>query len=570
MRTGAYRIILICLFFILAGVLFFVQVIRGSYYHRLAQKNYIRLIPQDAYRGRIFDRNNNVMADNILSFDVVAMPDELKDQDSVFSRLSDILELDKESLYRIYDRGYVNSFSPVTIAEGVSKPTAIILQEESLDLPGIRVEVNVRRFYPFGTCASHVLGYMGEIDRSRITKLKGYGYDIKDKVGYSGMEEVLDLYLRGEKGGQQVEVDNRGRQVRLLGYKPPSAGKDAQITIDLELQQIADQLLEGRKGAVVLMDARNGEILVMSSFPSFDPNVFVDRKDKAALREYLTSGDAPLFNRVTSSALPPGSVFKAITALAAYRAREFKSSMTYVCPGKMRIGDRYFKCWSHHGAQDFNQAMAHSCDVYFYRLGLRAGVESMFETARDFGFGISTGIDLPHESLGFIPSRMWKRIKFLDNWYDGDTANFSIGQGYVLTTPLQLARMMAAVGNGGYLVVPHLVKSINGEAVHVKEPSKIKISDAALKMVSNSLRFPVSFDDGTAGDLDIEGWDVCAKTGTAQVTGAESHGWVSGFFPKDNPRYAFCILLENVGSSHVACVLGKQLFQEAKRRSKLL
>jgi penicillin-binding protein 2 len=570
MRTGTYRIILFSLFIALALALFFVQVVRGNYYYKLSMRNSIRLIPQEAYRGRILDRNNNVMVDNMLSFDAVIIPQELKDKKAVFQRLSGILSTDVDSLYRIYDKGYLNPFTPVTLAVGISKPTAIALQEASLDLGGAQVELNARRFYPFGSCASHILGYMGEIDKSRITKLKDYGYDIKDKVGYSGLEEGLDIYLRGEKGGQQVEVDNRGRQVRVLGYKPPYGGKDVQVTIDLELQQIADQLLDGKKGAIVLMDAQNGEILVLSSSPNFDPNVFVDRKDKKAINYYLSSEDAPLFNRVTSGQFPPGSVFKPITALAAYRSKKFKPSLTYVCTGKLRIGERYFKCWSEHGQQDFNQAMGHSCDVYFYRLGLTAGADMMSKTALEMGLAFATGIDLPQEAHGFIPSRMWKRLKFLDKWYDGDTANFAIGQGFVLTTPLQLARMMAAIGNGGFFVVPHLSKAIDGVPLPVKELKKIKISDESLELVRYALRFPVALEDGTAHDLDIKGWEVCAKTGTAQVYGAESHGMVAGFFPKDNARYAFCILLDNVGSSHVAVAMGKQLFQEAQRRGKLL
>jgi len=550
--------------------LFIVQVVRGNYYYNLSLRNSIRLIPQEAYRGRIFDRNDNVVVDNILSFDAVIIPQELKDKEVVFKKLSGILSMDEDVLRRIYERGYLNPFTPVVVAGGIPKSTAIALEEASLDLGGVQVELNSRRFYPFGPCASHVLGYMGEIDKSRITRLKDYGYDIKDKMGYGGLEEALDIYLRGEKGGQQVEVDNRGRQVRLLGYKPPFGGKDAQITIDLELQQIAEQLLNGRRGAIVLMDAQNGEVLVMSSSPSFDPNVFVDRKDKKALNYFLSSEDAPLFNRATRGQFPPGSVFKPVTALAAHRSKNFKTSLTYSCAGKMRVGERYFKCWTEHGRQDFYQAMGHSCDIYFYRLGLTAGPDMLAQVSHEFGLGDMTGVDLPHEAKGFIPNRIWKRLRFLDNWYDGDTANFSIGQGYVLTTPLQLTRMMAAIGNGGLLVVPHLTKSIDGVALPVKEPKRMKVQKEALDMVRHSLRFPVSPADGTAHDLNIKGWDVCAKTGTAQVTGAESHGWVAGFFPEKDARYAFCILLENVGTSHVAVVLGKELFQEAQKRGKLL
>jgi penicillin-binding protein 2 len=570
MRTGTYKLILLVLFGVLALYLFSVQVVRGRSFYTLSLKNYIRLIPQEASRGRILDRNNNVIVDNILSFDAVVVPQELKDKKRVFKKLSAALGIEEENLYRIYDRLYANPFTPVVLARGISKATAIGLEEESLELEGAHVELNVRRFYPFGPRAAHVLGYVGEIDRSRITRLKDYGYDIKDKVGYGGIEEVLDSYLRGQKGGQQVEVDNRGRQVRLLGYKPPLRGRDVQVTLDLELQQIADELLQGQKGAIVVMDARTGEILVMASSPAFDPNVFVERKDKKALNYLLSSREAPLLNRAISGQFPLGSVFKVVTAAASYKAKKINPSLTYVCAGRLRVGDRYFKCWSEHGTQDFYQAMGHSCDVYFYRLGFTAGADMLTQTAHDFGLGALTGIDLPQEASGFIPGRMWKRLKFFDGWYDGDTANFSIGQGYVLVTPLQSARMMAMVANGGEAVVPHVTKAVDGVRVLPKESKEIKISPEALKLIRDSLRFPVALEDGTAHVLDIKGLEMCAKTGTAQVHGAGSHGWVAGFFPKDNARYAFCILLENVGSSHSACVLAKELFEQGAKRGKFL
>lgn len=510
------------------------------------------------------------MVENVLSFDTVIIPQELKDKEAVFEKLAKILALDKEEISRRYERGYLNPFTPVTIAKGVSKTGAITVEEQSLDLGGVNIELNVKRFYPFAFSASHILGYMGEIDKSRITKLKEYGYDLKDKVGYSGLEEALDIYLRGEKGGEQVEVDNRGRQVRLLGYKPPRIGKDVQVTVDLELQEISDHLLQGRKGAVVIMDVVSGDVLVMSSAPAFNPNVFVERSDKKSLNYYLSSQDSPLFNRAISGQFPPGSTFKLITVAAALKEKKFRPTTTFVCTGQLRVGNRFFKCWDVHGPQDFYQAMAHSCDIYFYNLGQAAGPDALTNMAREFGFSSLTGIDLPGEVSGFIPSRMWKRLVQFENWYNGDTVNFSIGQGFVLVTPLQLARMMAAIANGGYLVEPRLTKAIGGIEIKAREPKKVKISKGDLDLMKEALRLPVLLESGTAHILEVPGLEICAKTGTAQVHGQESHGWVAGFFPKSKPRYAFCIILENVGSSYYACQLGKNLFQEAVRRKKLL
>ncbi len=570
MRDRTYQITIVFLFCCLLAFLFSAQVIQGGHFYGLSLKNYIRIIQQEPYRGRIYDRNHDVIVDNTLSFDVVIIPQEVKDKEGLFKRLADILSLDKGLLLKNYKKEYLNAFKPVPIVKAVSKTDAIRIEEAKLDLPGVAIELNSQRTYPHAFSCCHVIGYMGEIDRSRITRLKEYGYDIKDKVGFCGIEEQYDIYMRGEKGGQQIEVDSLGRQVRMIGFKPPVAGKDIQLTIDLELQQIADDFLKGKKGAIVVLDVNNGEILVMSSAPAFDPNIFIERNDKKALNYVLTSSDAPLFNRAISGQFPPGSIFKVVTALAAFKEKDIFSSLTYECSGKMKIGNRFFKCWTTHGPEDFYSAMAHSCDVYFYHLGLIAGVDALATMARDFGLGSITGIDLSHEAAGFVPNRMWKRMAKLEGWYDGDTANFSIGQGYVLTTPLQIARLMAAFSNGGYLVNPHVIKKIGDESFKEKEPKKIKVDNQGLMLVRKSLRLPVSSEDGTAHDLDIEGMQICAKTGTAEVYNKESHGWVAGFFPQLKPRYAFCVFLENIGSSHHACALVGQFFEEGLRKEKFL
>lgn len=536
----------------------------------MSVKNYIRLIQQEPYRGRIYDRNDNVIVDNLLSFDVMIIPQELKDKDELFRRLGSILAVDEGELLKNYKKEYLNAFKPVPVAKAVSKADAIRIEESKLDLPGVAIQLNSKRFYPYASTCCHVIGYMGEIDRSRITRLKEYGYDIKDKVGLSGVEEQYDIYMRGEKGGQQIEVDSLGRQVRMLGFRPPVAGKDIQLTIDLELQQIADTFMEGKKGALIIMDVANGEVIVMSSAPTFNPNIFIDRSDNKSLNYVLTSQAAPLFNRAISGQFPPGSIFKTITAMAVFKEKKIPSSLTYVCSGKMKVGNRYFKCWTTHESQDFYRAMTHSCDVYFYHLGLLAGPDALAVMARDFGLGSMTGIDLSQEASGFVPSCMWKRMSKLEGWYDGDTANFSIGQGYLLTTPLQIVRLMAVFSNGGYLVEPRVIKKIGDEPFKEKAPKKIKVDDWDLTLVRKSLRLPVSSPEGTAHDLDIKGMQICAKTGTAEVYNKESHGWVAGFFPQSKPKYAFCVFLENVGSSHHACALVRQFFEEGLRRKKFL
>jgi len=543
-----------------------IQGVRGPRYQDLSRRNAVRLIPQEPYRGRIYDRHGRLMADNVLSFDVVIIPQELGDREETFAHLAALLGMTAEKVAYAYKKGYLNPFTPVPIASGIDKEKAIIVAEQELDLPGVAVHLNAKRFYPSGEVTAHVLGYISEIDRERITRLKSYGYDLKDKVGMSGLEETLDIFLRGEKGGEQIEVDSLGRKVRLIGYRPSAFGSDVTATLDLELQQLAYAAMRGYAGAFVVMDVKTGEVLVLCSKPSYDPGVFIDRSQTKRLNEYLTSAGAPLMNRATCAAIAPGSVFKVVTAAAALRARGFSSSMTYVCRGRLRVGDRYFQCWSTHGPQDFFQGVAHSCDVYFYHLGFRANPDGMARTAHEFGFGEKTGIDLPQEVAGFIPSRVWKNLARLENWYDGDTANFAIGQGFVQVTPLQLARMMAAVANGGLLVSPRLTKAIAGEAVVERPAKRVHLDKEQLAMIRKALRYPVSLSSGTAHNLDIEGLGICAKTGTAQVTGMPAHGWVAGFFPEDEPRYAFCVFLEHGGSSHAACEVAREVLEEAKKR----
>jgi len=570
MRLGTYRILILVTLAAAVLGLVMIQGVRGPRYFDLSQRNAIRLIPQEPYRGRIYDRAHRLMADNVLSFDVVIIPQEMISSQKTFSALAALLSVPAEKVALAYKKGHLNPSTPVPVAVGIDKEKAIAVAEQELDLPGVAVRLNAKRFYPSAEATAHLLGYLGEIDRERITRLKSYGYDLKDKVGMSGLEETLDIFLRGERGGEQIEVDSLGRKVRLIGYRPSSFGKDVETTIDLELQQLAYAAMGQHNGAFVVMDVASGEVLVLCSKPSYDPNVFIDRSDMNRLSAYLTSSEAPFMDRAISGQFPPGSVFKVVTAAAALKARRFPVAMTYVCRGRLKVGDRYFKCWSEHGEQDFFQAMGHSCDTYFYHLGFHASADGMTRMAHQFGLGRKTGIELGQEAAGFVPSRVWKNLTLFENWYDGDTANFAIGQGFVLVTPLQLARLMAAVANGGLLPSPHVTKTIGGEPVVGRPAERVDFPAEDLTMVRQALRYPVSLPDGTAHSLDIEGLDICAKTGTAQVGGGVSHAWVAGFFPADSPRYAFCVFLEHGESSHEACAVARVVFEEGQKRGRWL
>jgi penicillin-binding protein 2 len=562
MRLKILHIIIGLLFGIVVCGLIFLQLIRGNSYYDLSRGNCIRLITQEAKRGTIYDRNGVVIADNRISFDVAVTPQELKDPDGIFGYLSRVLQRDQDDLVRKYRLNRWVPFAPVIVARNIQREEAIRLEENKNQLPGISVQINAKRFYPFGPACSHILGYIGQIDRFRVTKLKDYGYKVKDMVGYSGVEEYYDNFLRGEDGGTQIEVDSKGNQERLLGLRLPTDGKDITLTVDSRIQKIATDLLDGRRGAVVFMDPASGEIWCLVSSPAFDPNAFIERNDDALLSGYLRNPSSPLLNRAIKGLYSPGSVFKIITALCGLESGKISPPTSFFCKGIFELGNREFSCGEPHGIQDLRMAMVHSCNVYFYHVGLMAGPEMLNKYAREFGLGSPTNIDLPSESRGLVPSRLQKKISKNEQWYNGDTVNFSIGQGDILTTPLQMVELMSIFVDGATGIRPHLVKKIEEKDVaYPSAATKLKIKSESLAGVRSYLRSVVADSTGTAHILDIEGLGVAGKTGTVQVSKGDPHAWFVGFFPVKKPRLVFCVFLENGGSSYNACVVAKEILE---------
>jgi len=563
MRLKILNIIFAGFTCVILCTLFYLQVIRGNYYYELGKSNCIRLITQKAKRGTIYDRNGVVVADNKPSFDVVAIPQELKDADSSFDYLSRLLGKNKEELLRKFNLGRWAPFAPVVVVRNISREEAIRLEENKDNAPGIEIEINAQRFYPLGEATSHLLGYIGQIDRFRITRLKDYGYKIKDMVGYSGVEEYYDNFLRGEDGGTQVEVDNRGRQVRMLGARAPKQGRNVTLTIDSRMQKIAYNLLEGKKGAIIFMDPRDGEILCLVSSPAFSPNVFIERDNDALINSYFRDSSAPLLNRAIKGLYAPGSVFKVITMLSALETGKITPATSFFCNGHFFLGAHEFSCWEAHGLQDLRQAVVHSCDVFFYHLGLMAGPDLLNKYAKEFGLGSLTLIDLPAESKGQVSSRMLKKMTRNETWYNGDTVNFSIGQGDLLVTPIQMVKMMALVVSENMGIRPHVVKKVaDKEILYKASESKLKIKSDSLEKARSYLRAVVQDNTGTAHILEIEKLGIAGKTGTVQVAKGKPHAWFVGYFPQGQPQLVFCVFLENGGSSSNACVIARQMFEE--------
>ncbi len=546
------------------------EVIHGRAYQDLGNKNCIRLIAQDGSRGRIIDRQGRVIAGSRLSYDFMILPQGQEQQEKIISSASRILHKSVKDLNNAFKNNYISSSVPVTIARNISIKEAIALEELKVDLPAIIVQPNPVRHYPHGQLACHALGYVGEIDHWRLTKLADYGYKTKDIVGFGGVEEKYDYYLRQEEGGISFEVDHRGKFVRTLGFKPPLNGKDIQLTLDIKIQKIAEDYLSGRKGCVVIMDPYTGEIIALASSPGFNPTVFAE-KNNPAISRLFNNSSSPLMNRAISGAYPPGSVFKMVVAAAALENKKISLHTSFTCRGSTLVGRREFKCWNTHGTQNLLQAIAHSCDIFFYKAGLLAGPQAIHDYALKFGFARNTSFELPYEAPGFIPSPIWRKINRFKNWFDGDTANLSIGQGDVLTTPLQVTRMTAAFANGGYLVRPYIVRTIDGRDISAgqRKPEKLNLKKETVERIREGLEKVVSDAQGTANVLSGLPVSVAGKTGTAQAPPGQSHGWFAGFFPVKNPKYAICVFLERGAAGYVSCVVTKQIIQEMNNQGLL-
>ncbi len=559
MRLKVFNFIILLLFLFIVFSIFNLEIIQGKNFKYLAEKNCVRLLPQPGARGRIIDCKGGIIAGSHLSYDVMILPQEKKQIDKPLSVIAEVLGVNLKALKDRFKKGYIASFVPVVVAENIDIRKAIALGELKSDYNNIIIQPRPVRFYPFGKLASHVIGYLNEIDHWRLTKLKDYGYETKDIVGFGGIEEKFDYYLRQQDGALSIEVDHRGKFVRVLGIKPAGNGKDIQLTLDLKIQKIVEDALGDKRNSVILMDPYSGEIAAMANSPDFNPEIFIN-KSASSLANLAESA---LINRAISGEYPAASVFKLVSACAGLEANKINLSTTYLCLGSMRIGNRDFACWETHKEENLADAIAHSCDIFFYKTGLLLGAQAIHDYAVKFCLSKPTGIDLPYEKNGFVPEPLWKRIHKFQNWFDGDTANFVIGQGDLLVTPIQIARLMAVFANHGILVTPYIVKNIGGKDISLLQQKKniIPIKEAIIDYVRKNLRRVVSEPSGTANVLADLPVSVAGKTGTAQVSRNRTHGWFAGFFPFNDPKFVICVLQENNGSGHTASVLAKQIIE---------
>ncbi|MCM8818126.1 MAG: penicillin-binding protein 2 [Candidatus Omnitrophica bacterium] len=531
---------------------FYLQIVRYPYYYQLSIKNCIRVIETGIPRGIIYDRNGRVLAKDAPSANLVFVPYDIKDVEKVIEILSDILNYDRESLRKKLTRKYINPFDRVVLKRNLTSLEISLIEENLYRLPGIFVQEDIKRVYTFGKGTAHLLGYIGEISKEQLDRLKNKGFKMGDIIGQDGIEKKYDEYLRGIPGGIQVEVDALGHQRRILGRKEGTSGNDIILSIDATIQEIAYEELGEKKGCIAIMDPRNGEILALVSKPAFDPENLISYLDERKHSE------KPFLNRVIKGQYPPGSIFKIITEISALETGIIKEYDRIECTGIMEVRDRVFHCWKEegHGWVDINLALPFSCNIFFGTVGMKLGVSRLIEFAKNFELGKPTGIDLPGEASGYIPSP-----------YEADPLNLSIGQGPITTTPIQLLNLISTVANGGNIWQPFIVKKIiskKGEIIKENTPylkKTVYIDSETLDILRKGLKNVVEF--GTGVRAKVKGLEIAGKTGTAQRAATEiglpTHGAFVCYAPFDNPKIAIVVFLDYGSSPEAADIAGKIL-----------
>lgn len=556
------KIKIVC-FFILIGGLFYYQIVKGEYFSTRAYSNYIRLIPQEAPRGLIFDRNGKALIKNTLQFQV-SLFSPGKDE-NLFRDIAKVLGVKASILKKNYATNFIAPFVSTVIYSTISREKILQLEEKGLPDVVIRPKAKRLALWPYST--SHIMGFTRKLSKENVF-LRKYGYIMQEEIGYSGIERAYDNYLRGKHGGIQLEVDSQSQIVNLLSEKLPIKGKDIYTTIDAEIQNIAYQSLKNYRGCLILMKSDSGKIISLVSSPSFNINAYTAEKDyfnKTAQRR-----SRPLLNRAIQGEYPPGSLFKIVVALASLQEKKVSNHTTFFCDGTFRLKKTSFKCWCSHGRLDLKGAIAQSCNVYFYNLGLALGEKKLNYYARLLGLGNYTGIDLPFEKKGFLPTKEWKQKVLREHWYQGDNINFSIGQGYLLVTPIQVAKVINFFATRGYLIQPYLINRIDDVQISLRKKDLLHNIEAKnIDIINQGLWAAVEDSKGTAHILEALKLNIAGKTGTAQVVGRKAHGWFAGFFPYQNPEYVIVVMLENVGSSFEACRIARHFLSTLKERNLL-
>ncbi len=576
-------IFIIIVFLIFFFRLFFLQIIKGSYYRELAQKRSLKSISLPAPRGNIFDRRGLLLAGNAPSFALVLDQQVLKNKgDIVLKRLAKLLGEDFPSIkqqYLLLKRR--SKTDQVILKRDLSRDLVAKIEARRFYLPGVEIKVEPQRYYPLGPIAFHLIGYVSRINAKELSHLQSEGFTPEDFLGRAGVEMQYEDILRGKKGRRLVEVDAQGRIRRVVAEKTPLIGKSLILTIDSFIQQTAYRVLGDVSGAMVVMDPRDGKLLAMVSRPAVDPNYFVKGFSLKEWENVIKDIRHPLINKALSS-YPPGSTFKVVTALAALKKGVISPSTIVKCPGYYRLGRRIFRCWKigGHGNVDLIKALAYSCDTYFYYLGEEVGINFLSDIARQCGLGKVTGLGFKEESPGLVPDPKWKWKIYKRPWQKGETLNVAIGQGALRVTPLQLARLLSAIVNGGNIYRPGCVARIvdpYGQVIEENGPKKVgvlPVEPIFLKYIKRGLVEAVNDREGTGRAAALKSIIVGGKTGTAQIVKMKKrihskklpylkrdHAWFMAYAPAKSPEIVVVVFIEHGGhgSSVAAPIAGKFL-----------
>ena len=557
------------------GRLWWLQIGQGEQWDEKARSRYLRAIVTKAPRGTILDRNGKVLASNEPSFSIALLPAEFSADGAdpaKICRLLGIAPAELESAVAKIRANKVPLFEPVRLKVNADIATVTRIWERMSELPGIIVLEEPVRVYPHRTLAAHVLGHVGAVTDEELESRPDL--QLFDWTGKMGIERVYDRYLQGEHGREVMEVDALGAPIRRLRREPARAGQTLVLTLDARLQAVAERALQGKRGAVVALDPKTGEVLALASSPSFDPNWFSTGIKPERWRWLISHPAHPLQNRAIATTHPPGSTFKIVTAVAALMFGKVTPSTRIPCGGGRVVGRRFFRCWRRHATLDLEHAIGQSCDSYFYTLGLAVGPDRLAQVARLMGLGEKTGIDLPGESSGVIPTPAWKRHRYRERWYGGDTANMAIGQGYVAVTPLQMALVACAVANNGVVMRPHLLKerrNAQGQVIERITPKvlhRLPAPPSVWQAVKRGMLAAVYGPGGTAGRLRDLPIQVAGKTGSSEHRkGAKTHAWFIAFAPADRPQIALCVMVEESGhGGEVAVPIAKEILAAFAQR----
>jgi penicillin-binding protein 2 len=565
-RVAGVMIVVLVLFVVLLLRLIYLQVVLGEEYYRLSVNNSIRLQTVDPPRGLILDRHGTKLAENRPSFDVTFIPKDAGDVGRVLTELAVHLQVPAEDLMvKVKHSRGLAAFKPVLLKQDIGRDVLAVIEARRVDLPGVSVQVRLRRNYLDGMSAAHVIGYLGEVSLEELRSGDHPGLRSGDAIGKFGVERTYDDYLRGEAGGRQVEVNASGQVMRVLRTVSARPGHNVVLTIDRELQQRTEALLEGVAGAAVAVDPENGHILALASSPSFNQNIFVSGIASDAWESLVAHPFRPLENKAIQGEYPPGSTFKIVTALAGLEEKVIDENTVFDCAGMLPFAGREYRCWKKegHGRVDVRRALSESCDVFFYRTGQRLGVDRLAWYAKAFGLGARSGVGLDQEARGLIPTSAWKKRRFGVAWQEGETLSVAIGQGYNLATPLQMALLTAAVANHGVRMRPLILQrvgTVEGEVVFQavpQEAGRLPVSSRNLKIVQEGIWAAVNGERGTARRVHLSDIDIAGKTGTSQMVSRKDsgddytpphlrpHAWFVCYAPAIAPKMAVAVVVEN-------------------------